>query len=143
MVTAEPSKLRFRFVEWVDPATKKWAKFIVYPTLEVMVVPRSRLIPHQDCQNAVEYRGIRDPNRIAELCAEESSLFGLALYRHYLHLKKKGDLMSMDLEERGKTFYFHPELDFSCVRDMILRGESTKKALIYCVGIKKEIPAYA
>jgi len=123
--------VEFRFLRWLDPE-KRWALFLIVDTGQQMVVPRSRLIPHPLCQYELEAQGIRDPNRIAEICAERNSLFGIPIFRHYLHLIKKGDYMAMDAEEWEKTYYFPPHVDFSKVRDLILQGWDIDEAIAEC-----------
>lgn len=90
----------FKFIKWVDPE-KRWALFTDEDTKQQFIVPRSRLIPHPLCQYELEAQGIRDPNRIAEACAERSSVFGIAIFRHYLHLMKKGLLPSTCRLQQG------------------------------------------
>ena len=121
----------FKFLDWIDPE-HHWARFLIVDTGEVMIVPRSRLIPHPLCQYEAEAKGIKDPNAIADYCTEKNSLFGIPLFRHWLHLTKKGNLLAMDEEEWEKAYYFPPHMDFSCVRDCLLRGGDTDLCIANC-----------
>ena len=120
----------FKFLRWLDPE-HRWALFQVVDTGEQMVVPRSRLIPHTICEGEARGKGLRDPNAIIDYCTERNSLFGIPIFRHWLHLTKKGNLMSMDEEEWEKAYYM-PPVDFSCVRDCILAGKDTDVCIAEC-----------
>jgi len=121
----------FVFVRWLDPS-HRWALFQVVDTKRFMVVPRSRLIPHTICEGEARGMGITDPNAIVDYCTERNSLFGIPLFRHWLHLTKKGDLMSMDAEEWEKAYHLPPHVDFPCIRDCILRGGEMDLCIANC-----------
>ena len=119
----------FRFKKWVDPG-KRWALFVEEESGIEFIVPRSRLIPHV----VFEYThpDIKDPNEMVEKAAESNSLFGIPIFRHFIHLMKKGDFKCMDEEEAEKTYRLPPKVDFSCIRDKILAGEDTDEAIADC-----------
>ena len=132
-----PSEREFRFVRWYDP-NKLFAVFEVTDLKQYFLVPRSRLIPHPLCQYSLEAKGIRDPNLIAEICAEQGSVFGIAIFRHWLHCVKTGKVakdpsaLVPDEEDYEKAYPFPPNVDFSCVRDCLLRGEDTDICIAEC-----------
>lgn len=99
-------------------------------THEKVAVPFSRLIPHPLCEAYWRSKGITDPNEIARRCAEEGSVFGIAIFRHELHLKLRYN--NTLKREPEKEYPFPPTIDFSCVRDKIIAGEDTDKAIKEC-----------
>jgi len=116
----------FKFVRWCEEGL--CAIFRDEVTGREFVVPFSRLIPHPVCE-FLKHPDIEDPNELARRCAEESSIFGIAIFRHYLHLLKEGNLMKRELE---KEYLFPETVDFSCVREEILRGTPTDEAIRKC-----------
>ena len=118
--------MSFRFVRWGPEKT--YALFEYEGRL--VNIPFSRLIPHALCESSLRSIGVKDPNRIARLCAESSSIFGPVAFRHYLHLSLAyGNTL---VREREKEYLFPETIDFSCVRDLIIRGEDTDEAIRRC-----------
>ena len=114
--------VEFRFVRWLENYDKYFAVFIVVDTGEEFIVPRSRLIPHP----VFEYTHpeVKDPNRLAELAAETNHLFSIPIFRWYMHkVWTKKNPMSIDDEDIELAYEFPSTIDFSCVRDCLLRGE--------------------
>jgi len=121
----------FVFVRWYDP----YHMFAVFRDVETgieFLVPRSRLIPHPLCEAEVTAKGIHDPNLVADICAERSSVFGIAIFRHFLHLMKKGNYFATDEEELEKAYPFPDTVNFSCVRNCILEGKDTDICIADC-----------
>lgn len=126
----------FEFVKWVDPE-KRFAHF-KYMGIDI-VIPRSRLIPHLACEVECIRKGIRDVNRIVEICAEKSSVYGFALFRYFLDkvedYRRKGytleQIVKMGIWDRDydKAYYFKPTCNLLKVRELIAKGVSTEEAL--------------
>jgi len=123
----------YKFRKWIYINGMK-AFAVIYDTEsgEEFYVPRSRLIPTPACEGYARSLGLNDPNKIMEFCVERNSFFGIPVFRHYLHLRAKGDLKSMDVEELYKAYEFPPKTDFSCIRDLILQGKDTDIAIAMC-----------
>ena len=120
--------MTYKFIEWGEG--KRYAVFYNTDTGKYVIVPFSRLIPHMACEAKYIGLGYRDPNIIAEKCAEESSIFGLALFRHELHLSLAYN--STLVREKEKEYFFPRTIDFSCVRECISRGEDTDRCIERC-----------
>ena len=115
--------LQFEFVRWGEG--KKYAVFRDKTTGKEFYVPRSRLIPTLPCE--IKYRREGLTNReILEKCSEESSVFGIALARHFAHLFSK--YKRFDVREPEKE-YDISDVKFSKVRDLILKGKGTDEAI--------------
>jgi len=109
----------FRFIRWLDPE-KRFALFEMVDTREQFIVPRSRIIPHPIFEYT--HPGI-DPNRLAEMAAEQQSFFGIPIFRWYMHkCWTKKNPLEVDEEDWEKAYFFPPNIDFSCVRDCVLKG---------------------
>lgn len=119
----------YKFVRWWD-RERRFAVFEDTKTHELFIVPRSRIIPHALCE--AKHSDVGDPNRIAEICAEENGLFGIPLFRWYLRKKLRRALLKVADEDWEKAYFFPPTVDFSCVRDLILQGERTDEAIRRC-----------
>jgi hypothetical protein len=119
----------FKFIRWYDPY-KAFAVFEVVDLKQQFIVPRSRLIPTP----AFEYTHpeIRDPNLLAEMATEANSVFGVVIFRWWLHKSAKGNLMEIDEDDIEKAYYFPPTISFSCVRDCVVRGEDTDICIADC-----------
>ncbi len=109
----------FRFIRWYDPE-KRFAVFEDVTSGQEFIVPRSRIIPHPLCHAQFT---LSDPNRIVEVCAEQQHFFGPEIFRWYMHkVWVKKDPMTIDEDDVEKAYYLPPHVDFSCVRDCILKG---------------------
>jgi len=118
----------YKFIRWGDD--KSYAIFQNTDTGEYVCVPFSRLIPHPLCESHYRALGYTDPNRIAEECAEDSSVFGIAVFRHELHLSLAyGDTL---VRKKKKEYRFPRTVDFSCVRDCLRAGEDTDRCISRC-----------
>ena len=125
----------FEFIEWVED--KKFAHF-KYMGIDI-IIPRSRLIPHISCELEARLKGITDPNKIVEYCTEKSSVFGIALFRYFLDkledYRKKGysieEIVKKGIWDKDydKAYYFKKTCDLQKVRDLIIKGVDTEKAL--------------
>jgi len=122
----------YKFVMWAFD--KFFALIEDVSTGERFLVPRSRLIPTLLCESEARANGINDPNRIVEYCAEKSSFFGIPVFRHYLHLKAKGNMLAVDEDELWKAYDLPPKVDFECIREKIMKGEDTDLAIEECSG---------
>jgi len=116
-----------RFIRWLDPE-KRFAVFEYYGTQ--FVVPRSRIIPHP----VFEYTHpeIKNPNLLAETATESNSVFGIPIFRWFMHKLSKGNLLEVDEDDWEAAYYFPPKTDFSCVRDCILRGGDVDICIAEC-----------
>ena len=117
-----------KFVRWLDPQ-KRIA--VIRVAGREYYVPRTRLIPHLMCQ--LRHPEIKDPNQLAIKCAEENSFFGLAVFRHILHLEKLGN---PKLIEREKVYDFPKNISFSCVRDKIVKEKIDLDEAIKICSVK-------
>jgi len=125
MVMSMAKEHWIKFVGWLDK-DKKIA--IVEYGGRKYYIPRTRLIPHPVCQ--LRHLDIRDPNKLAIICAEENSFLGIPVFRHILHLDKLGN---PKLIEPQKVYDFPKTVKFSCVRDKILKEKmDTDKAIKVC-----------
>lgn len=128
------AKQEFVFVKWLYD--KHLAVFKDTLSGKYFVVPKSRLIPHPICE--YKHSNIRDPNLLSEICTEENSLFGIAIFRHFLHklklheLSDSPDRVIVTEEDIEKAYDFPLITDFSCVRDCILRGGDTDLCIAEC-----------
>ena len=119
--------MEFKFVRWGP--NHNYAVFKEVTTGRLVYVPFSRLIPTPACEAYYMVR-VGDPNVIAVLCAEESSIFGPAIARHFNHLLLKYG--RTDVREPEKEYRFPLSIDFSCVRDCILMGGDTDRCIRKC-----------
>ena len=120
----------FRFVRWLD-SKRRFAVFECVDTKELFIVPRSRIIPHPVFEYS--HPEIKDPNLLAELAAENNSFFGIGIFRWYTHkVWTKKNPLEVDEEDWEKAYYFPPRVNFSCVRDRILKGEEHDVAVAEC-----------
>jgi len=118
----------YKFVRWGEG--RRYAILYNTDTGEYVNVPFSRLIPHPLCESKYRALGYTDPNEIAAICAEEGSVFGIAIYRHELHLSLAyGNTL---VREREKEYRFPDTIDFSCVRECIANGEDTDECIKKC-----------
>jgi len=120
--------LTYEFVRWGEG--KRYAILENTDTGEYVAVPFSRLIPHPLCESKYRALGYTDPNTIATKCAEESSIFGPAVFRHELHLSLA--YRNTLVREKEKEYFFPRTIDFSCVRECIVQGEDTDKCIEKC-----------
>jgi len=122
------SEKLYRFVRWGEG--KRYAVLYDTDMKLYVIVPFSRLIPHPVCEDVYRSLGYKDPNIIAERCAEEGSVFGIAVFRHELHLLSKYN--NTYVREPEKEYFFPRTIDFSCVRECILKGKDTDQCIREC-----------
>jgi len=118
----------YKFVRWGEG--KRYAILQNTDTGEYIAVPFSRLIPHPLCESKYRALGYRDPNEIAALCTEEGGIFGIAVFRHELHLSLA--YRNTLIREKEKEYFLPRTINFSCVRECITRGEDTDKCIRKC-----------
>jgi len=120
--------MAYKFIRWGEG--RRYAIFQNTETGEYVAVPFSRIIPHPLCESKYRSLGYTDPNEIAAKCAEEDSIFGLAIFRHELHLSLA--YRNTLVREREKEYFFPRTIDFACVRECISKGEDTEKCIRKC-----------
>jgi len=120
--------MAYKFIRWGEG--RRYAILLNTDTGEYVAVPFSRLIPHPLCESKYRALGYRDPNEIAALCTEEGGIFGIAVFRHELHLSLA--YRNTLIREKEKEYFFPRTIDFSCVRECITRGEDTDKCIRKC-----------
>jgi len=118
----------YKFVRWGEGG--RYAILYNTDTKAYAAVPFSRLIPHPICESHYRSLGYTDPNEIAAKCAEEGSVFGPAVFRHELHLSLA--YRNTLVREKEKEYFFPETVDFSCVRDCIMKGEDTDRCIRRC-----------
>ena len=123
----------YEFRRWGEG--KKYAVFYDRDLKREVVVPRSRLIPTLVCEATYSY--LKDPNKIAERCAEESSVDGIVIFRHELHLL--AEYNSTLVRELEKEYEFPKDIDFSCVREEVRRGKRDLDEIIIKCSKKGKI----
>lgn len=118
--------MKFVFVKWGED--RKYAVFQELDSGRYVYVPFSRLIPTPVCE--AYYKHVVNPNLLAMFCAEESSVFGIALTRHFIHLMfKYGDTC---VREPEKEYMFPRTVSFECVRELISKGVDIDESIKRC-----------